>query len=202
MRWKGPSRAISILTFSVAASLRRLKPDRLDATPARRLDADLGFADAASTTGPPLLLDTTVYIDTLARRAPPSVKALLTSRLTLHSAIALAELTHALGRLSPGDPRTKAAVLAIQRSVELIPKPRLSAPSVRAFGEAGIVAGTIARLRGVSAERRQALLNDVLLFLHAAEQGAGLLTRNIADFDIIQQVVRTGDVVFYQQVVS
>jgi hypothetical protein len=50
-------------------------------------------------------------------------------------------------------------------------------------GEVGILAGLAARLAGVESERKQALLNDAMLYLQAIEQGQILLTRNIREFD-------------------
>jgi hypothetical protein len=54
---------------------------------------------------PELLLDTCVYIDILQRRVPERVKRMLTVRLSNHSGIVLAELTHVFRRLDPRDNR-------------------------------------------------------------------------------------------------
>jgi hypothetical protein len=51
-----------------------------------------------------------------------------------------------------------------------MPEHRLGAPSLRAFGEAGILVGLVVRLAGVDLTRRQALLNDATLYLQAIEQ--------------------------------
>ena len=59
--------------------------------------------------GPPLLLDTAVYIDVLQGRSPPEVDELVRLRTCQHSAVCLAELTHAFGRLDPRHPGTAAA---------------------------------------------------------------------------------------------
>lgn len=187
------------MSFDVGASLRRLKPDRRTVALERRPDAQLGFAHDAPDEGPSLLFDTTVYIDNLAARLPSDVERLIRARRTRHSSIALAELTHGLGRLDPADPRTKDTVARIGRVIDAIPERLLSAPSIRAFGEAGIVAGMVARLRGTAPTHAQALLNDALLFLHATEQGALLLSRNTADLDLIQQLVPSGRVLFYRK---
>lgn len=80
--------------------------------------------------------------------------------------------------------------------IDGIGRHRLARPSVRAFGEAGILAGLAARL--TSRAHGVDLLNDACLLLHAAEEGQVLLTRNIADFDILQQLVPTADVLFYR----
>lgn len=186
------------MSFDVAASRRRLKPEKRTTPLTRRSDEALEFV-TSETQGANVLLDTTVYIDALRGARPDAVRALLRNSRVQHSAVALAELTHALGRLDPEHANTAVTGNSIARMIAAIAEERMSAPSVRAFGEAGIVAGMVARLRGMAPAHAQALLNDALLFLQAAEQGAILLSRNIADLDLIQQLVPSGRVLFYRQ---
>jgi predicted nucleic acid-binding protein len=187
------------LSFELAASLRRLKPQKRTRPLARRDDADLTFVDATVAAGPPILLDTNVYIDSLHKRLPGEVKELLRIRQINHSSVAAAELAHILGRLDPGHPGTKPALAAVQASLEAIPPHRLGAPSIEATVEAGIVTGIVARLRGLPKTSHQPLLNDTILFLQALENGFCVLSRNIADLDFIQQIVPAGRVLFYRQ---
>jgi predicted nucleic acid-binding protein len=56
----------------------------------------------------------------------------------------------------------------------------------------------IARLRRLTRADRQPLLNDAILYLQAIEQGHTILTRNIADFDALQQLVPEGRTLFYR----
>ena len=65
--------------------------------------------------GAPVLLDTTVYIDTLQGRSPDALDQLISLRTCNHSAVCLSELTHLWGRLRLDDTRTK-------RSLEVIGK--------------------------------------------------------------------------------
>jgi hypothetical protein len=58
----------------------------------------------------------------------------------------------------------------------------------------------LARLAGIDSGRRQALLNDAALFLQALEQGQTLLTRNIREFDLFDQLLPTGRVLFYRTI--
>ena len=98
--------------------------------------------------GPELLLDTCVYIDVLQRRAPEGLKSLLTTRLSNHSGVALAELTHLFGRLDPRDDRTGQVLAEISGVISDMPSHRLSSPSLKVQGEAGILAGLVVRTRG------------------------------------------------------
>jgi predicted nucleic acid-binding protein len=186
------------LSFDVAASVRRLKPQRATQPLARRPDAQLTFVPAQPGPGPELLLDTCVYIDVLQGRTPTAVDDLLQLRILNHSTVALAELTHAFGRLDPADPRTRGTLRELSATVAAMPAHRLSPPSDRAFGEAGMLAGLVARLSGRASGVE--LLNDASLLLHAAETGCTLLTRNVADFDLAQQVAPGSNVLFYRSV--
>jgi predicted nucleic acid-binding protein len=145
------------------------------------------------------LLDTCVYIDVMKDRIPEAVTTLFATRLTNHSGVALAELTHLFGRLDPRDHRTERALSEIRGVISDIPAHRLTAPSLQAMGDAGILAGLASRLAGVESGREQALLNDALIYLQAVEQGQTVLTRNIREFDWFDQLFPSGRVLFYRQ---
>ena len=190
-------RRISILSFDLKRSLRRLKPTRRTTRLARRPDAALPFIGEKTTGGPELLLDKCVYIDILQDRAPVGLQTLLTARLCNHSGIALAELTHLFGRLDPQDHRTRPVMADISAMILDMPVHRLAAPSTHALGKAGILAGLTARLTGT--EPGQALLNDAALYLQAIEQGQTLVTRNVREFDWFDQLLPSGRVLLYRQ---
>ncbi len=194
-----PSTEIWILAFDLAASLRRLKPEKRTNALSRRSDAELPFIDQPVPAGAPLLLDTSVYIDVLQGRAPDAVKDLLRVRQINHSSVALAELTHLFGRLDPAHQGTDAVLATIAEIIADIPAHRLATPSVTALAEAGIVTGIIGRLRGLPKADRQPLMNDAALFLQALDSGATLLSRNISDMDLIQQIVPAGRMLLYRQ---
>jgi predicted nucleic acid-binding protein len=185
------------LSFDLARSLRRWKPERRRSRLLRRSDETLPFVSGRALAGPELLLDTCVYIDVLQDRVPATVERFLTGRLCNHSAVALAELTHLFGRLDPGDARSADVLKEISGLISDMPQHRLYAPSVSVLGEAGILAGLAARLASVEAGRGQALLNDAMLYLQAVENGQIVLTRNIREFDWFDQLLPCNRVVFY-----
>jgi hypothetical protein len=179
------------LGFDRQASIRRIKPQRRTASLVRRRDADLPLVSGAPVVGRELLLDTSVYIDVLQGRAPVEVDQLLQTRIVNHSTVALAELTHLIGALDPAHAGTASVLKILGVTIDDIPPHRLTAPSIRAFGEAGMLAGLVARVTGQS--NGIALLDDATLFLQAAEMGCDLLTGNIRDFDWFDQLLpRTG----------
>ena len=187
------------MSFDLGATLRRLKPGKRTGPLTRRPESALPFVGQQSAVGPGVLLDSTVYIDLLQRKAPPEVKEILRTRLLNHSAVALAELVHLFGRLDPAHPDTARTLAPIRAAIEQIPPHRLTAPSVQALAEAGIVTGMIARLTGLAKSDRQPLLNDATLFIQALESGFTLLSGNVADMDLIGQVVPAGRVLIYRR---
>jgi predicted nucleic acid-binding protein len=149
--------------------------------------------------GAELLLDTCVYIDVLQGRTPEAIDRLLQTRIVNHSTICLAELTHLFGRLDPAHPGTKGILREIRRVIEDVPDHRLTAPSATAMGEAGMLAGLMMRLLGADPTRRPALLNDASLYLQALERGWVVLTRNLRDFDLFDQLLPLDGILFYEQ---
>jgi predicted nucleic acid-binding protein len=188
-----------ILNFDLNRSLRRIKPSWQVAQLTRRPDELLPFISGESESGPGLLLDACVYVDILRRRTSAAVEAMLPKRTINHSAIALSELTHLLGRLDPRDLRSKEVLAEVRGLIVDMPARRLSAPSVSAMGEAGILAGVAARLGGIERGREQSLLNDAMLYLKAFESGLIAFTRNIREFDWFDQLLPNGRVLFYRQ---
>lgn len=186
------------MSFDLTATLRRLKPQKRTTAIARRPDDALAFISIPIGAGNELLLDTNVYIDVLQARIPDEVKQLLDVRALNHSAIAISELAHAFGRLDPSHAQTRSALKAIEHAIAAIPPHRLNAPSVQALAEANVLAGMVARLRGLAKTDRQPFVNDAILYLQALEQGHTILTRNIADFDALQQLAPEGRILFYR----
>jgi predicted nucleic acid-binding protein len=184
------------LVFDRSASVRRIKPQRRASPLVHRADANLPYIRETSIAGRELLIDTCVYIDLLQGRMPGLVDRILQARIINHSTVALAELTHLFGALDPAHPGTAGALRQLGRTIDDIPPHRLSAPSDRACGEAGMLAGLVTRLTG----QRHAisLLNDAMLFLQAAEMGYDILTANVSDFDWFDQILPGTGVLFYR----
>jgi predicted nucleic acid-binding protein len=165
----------------------------------RRDDADLDFVEVASSLGPPLLLDTCVYIDGLEGSLPPEVESLLRARTLMHLSVVLGELSHNFGRLDPRHPRTRAHLDELAGMIDEIPLHRLDdAINAGVVLEAGILSGLVLRLGGFQPGQQVAALNDATIYLHALEHGYTVLTRNIRDFDFMNQIVPPGRVLFYR----
>ena len=186
--------------FDLRRSLRRIKPHRFTHPLPRRPRADLPFVTGSPSPGRELLLDTCVYIDVLQGNTPPEVDALLQLRTSNHLAVCVAELTHAFGRLDPRHPGTEAVLHTVEGAVAAIPPQRLEAASADVVIDAGILAGMIFRLCGLRPGREVAALNDAILYLHAMANGQTVLTRNLRDFDVMNQILPGGGILFYERI--
>lgn len=186
--------------FDVRRALRRIKPHRFTHPIGRRPRAELPFLNGPPAPGRELLLDTCVYIDVLHGDTPPEVDALLRLRTTNHLSVCVAELTHSLGRLDPRHPGTEAVSRTIVQVIADIPPHRLKAASTEAVIEAGILAGLVFRLCTLSPGREVAALNDAILYLHGMAHGLAVLTRNTREFDVMNQIVPGGELLFYDTI--
>ena len=183
--------------FDLAGARRwaRLDPRR---TLARREDAALPFASIDALAGQPLLLDTCVYIDQMQGRAPERIEQLIDTRQVNHSTVAMQELMHTIGVLDPDDPRTAAAIEVIAGSIQAMPEHRLFTPDAEVLGRAALLAGILSRLQGYARDARLKALQDCVLFLQAQKLGFAVLTANLAEFDLLLQLVPAGRVLFYR----
>lgn len=185
------------MSFDLDSILQRLKPSKRLRALAQRPTSELAFVGDHLVPGPELLLDTTVYFDGLQDRSPPDVDQLMRMRICNHSAVCLAELTHAFGRLDPAHRGTQDALGKCRHTIALIRPHRLSEPSLNVWGAAGILAGLAFRLGGYMKGQERKLLNDALIFCQALEAGHAVLTGNVKDFDLLNQLVPDGRVIFY-----
>jgi len=188
------------LAFDLDATLRRLKPHRKYGPLLRRSDRDLPWLDDAPAIGTPVLLDSTVYVDTLQGYSPPVLDAFIRLRACNHSAVCLSELTHLFGRLDPRDPRTKGALATVRATIHDIPRHRLWAPDDECWGSAGILAGLLFRLGGYPAGAERKCVNDALIGLQARKLGIPVVSRNLADFDYLNQLLPDVRILLYRRV--
>jgi predicted nucleic acid-binding protein len=188
------------LAFDLEAVLRTLKPEKSVGQLNRRQDKALRFVSEDATDSP-LLLDTTVYIDQLTDRLPDAVRGLLGRSVINHSSIAVIELCHPFGRLDPALSSTAANLDQIRATIAAITPNRLLLPSLKACVQASIIAGVMARRKALAKTDQQPFIHDATLYFQALETGSVLLTRNIKDIDLIQQLapIGKGRVLFYRE---
>lgn len=152
---------------------------------------ELPYDPAAVPPDASLLLDTTVYIDQLKGHLPAALVALISSRVIVHGAPVLAELAVTVGVLDPLEP--------ILDTLRHIPPQRIVTPSEEAWLEGAVLAGILGRTQGIAKEHRRKFLNDVLMFLLAAEVDAILVSRNAHDVDLLLQMKPGAGVLLYER---
>jgi len=193
-------RALTLTSKSVLGdSLRRLKPERHRKRLTQRDRRDLPFLAQVAPAYPKLLLDTTVYIDALQGRLEEQAEIALRAGSLWHCTVTEAELAALSGLLDPLVPGTQEAVKQVAASIEQRPAHRILNPDRDVWREAGVLAGLLARLQGYGRRERRKALNDALIFLTAAKNGCAVLTRNLADFDLLMQLDSRGRAIFYQR---
>ena len=186
------------MNSDIRATLRRLKPEKRGAQLKPRDESDLDFIETTKKKPGKLLYDTTVYIDILQNRFPLGGEFMLRAAEAWHSPVTEAELSAAIGLLDPGHPGTSEIVEQITAVIKRRPSYRSILPDPEIWREAGTLSGILARLQGYGKEQRRRALNDALLFASARKHGCVVLTRNVIDFDLLQQLDPSGSVLFYR----
>ena len=186
------------LNSEFQGSLRRLKPEKHREKLKPRADAALEFMGTTSRRPAKLLYDTTVYIDILQDHFPRDGEVLLRATEAWHSPVTEAELAATCGMLDPAHPKTRTITEQVIAVIDRRPRYRTITPDSDIWREAGILSGILARLQGYGKEQRRRILNDALLFASARKHGCAVLTRNVVDFDFLQQLDPSGRVLFYK----
>ncbi len=187
----------SISSSGVRRSIRRLRPEgwtsRLQPRPRTALPYLHQTKQPAK-----LLLDTTVYIDELQGRLPPEIELSLRVSHLWHSTVTEAELAALAGLLDPSHPESPKVINQVFKTIERRPSHRILIPDRAVWREAGILAGTLARLQQYGKSERRRALNDALIFLSATKAGLAVLTRNVSEYDFLLQLFPGGKVLFYE----
>jgi predicted nucleic acid-binding protein len=178
--------------------LRRLKPDKHRAQLHPRAESELEFIGTTRPRHPKLLYDTTVYIDILQGRFPQQGEAILRATEAWHSPVTESELAATCGLLDPAHSQTHKIIEQVVAVIERRPSYRTLTPDPEIWREAGVLSGTLARTQSYGTEQRRRVLNDALLFATARKYGCALLSRNVRDFDLLQQLDPSGKVMFYK----
>jgi hypothetical protein len=94
------------------------------------------------------LLDTRVYIDQMPGRSPPVLDDLIAHRQVNHPTVAIQELMHTVGVLSPSDPRSQGVIAEVREQIRAMPPHRIFAPDIEVLGRASLLSGILCRLQG------------------------------------------------------
>jgi hypothetical protein len=145
------------------------------------------------------LLDTCVYIDQMQDRSPLMLDDMIARRQVNHSTVAIQELMHTVGVLGPSDARTAGVIHEIGAQIKVMPPHRIFAPDAEVLGRGALLSGILCRLQGYGKDAKLRALHDRVLFLQAQKLGLVALTANVADYDILLQLVPAGRALFYRR---
>ncbi|MBV8851413.1 MAG: type II toxin-antitoxin system VapC family toxin [Methylobacteriaceae bacterium] len=186
------------MNIDLAGALRRRKPEkRRSQLPPRRLNDLVAAADLFGTAPIALVPDTNVYIRNAAGTLPPAVEAILDRALLFHCTVCLGELAIGIGNADPAHRNWRALRTYYVGLFDSIPQTRILHPDSQAWADAGLVAGTLARIQGYQRDQRNECLNDALILLSAAKMGLPVLTADRRDFELIQQLAPEGQFIYY-----
>ena len=178
------------MSLDLSALVRRRKPEirTLRLTP-RPPGALVDAASFAGTPGRPAFVpDTTFYSHQASGRLPAAARALVESALMFHCSVCLGELATGLAARDVTRPDWASALSHFDGLFTRIPDTRLIRPDDDTWIDAGLIAGTLARTQTFQRHQRKQCLNDALILLTAAKAGLPVLTANLAEFDLIQQL--------------
>jgi predicted nucleic acid-binding protein len=177
--------------------LRRIKPGKRREQLRPRAATQVEFLGSSGDERRRLLYDTTVYVDILQDRFPRNGDSLLRAADAWHSTVTEAELAALCGLLDGAHPGTRVVLERVAAMIDLRPPHRTIAPDRETWQFAGVLAGTLARLQQYGGAERRRALNDALIFSSARKYGLTILTRNVRDFDLLQQLDPSTRVLFY-----
>jgi hypothetical protein len=100
-----------------------------------------------------------------------------------------AELAAACGLLDPAHPQTPEIIQQIAAVIDRRPSYRTITPDPEIWRDAGVLSSTPARIQGYGTEQRRRVLNGALLFATARTCGCAVLSLNVRDFDLLQQLL-------------
>jgi predicted nucleic acid-binding protein len=93
---------------------------------------------------------------------------------------------------------TREIVGQISGVIERRPSYKQIVPDPEIWREAGVLSGILARLQGYGKDHRRRALNDALRLATARKYGCTILSRNVGDFDLLEQLDPAGGVLFYK----
>ena len=186
------------MTFDLEALLRQHKPEKRVKTLQHRGRSRLVHAESLRPGPMALMPDTAVYIDMAAGRMPSPALDLIRSATQLHSVVCLNEIAQGLALYDPKAARYRAVRRHYVELTKRIPTSRVVMPDDEVWMRAGVLTGMLAHSQGYQAPQRKELLVDALIYLSASKAGLPVLTRNAADFDLLNQLHPAGWVIVYE----
>ena len=185
------------MSIDASAIERRIKSQKRLNQLGTRNPSDLMSVSDIGDGIPNLLFDTNVYIKNAAGTLPPTAESVVDRCNSFHCSVCIGELMTGVGNRHPAHPSWIASRNHIFGLVGAIPDHKLLGPDEDIWAEAGLIAGTLARIQNFQPHQRKECLNDALIYLTSAKVGIAVLTENRQEFDWIQQLAGRGNFVYF-----
>lgn len=144
-----------------------------------------------------LLLDTNAIIHGLQRRLAEPVRALIAQSPAVASSVVIGEMLQGKELLNPQDPRSAANAATIQAAVAALEALPILTPDHQDWRDAMSLLGSLGRCNRLDKPTRAAWLRDSFIYLGARKSGATLVTADLTAFDLFQQALPGGDILFF-----
>ncbi|MCM0018768.1 MAG: PIN domain-containing protein [Tagaea sp.] len=172
--------------------------DRARTPLVRRAMGDLNFDVAAvARAGLPLVLDTNAIVAALQGKLPRPVRELVALSRAFASSVVVGEITQGFYNLDAADPRTKANRAQIGLVLDELSRIETIVPTHDDWRLANAVLASLGRRRKFTKEKRRETLADALIYTSIRRAGACLVTANTRDFDLLEQALLGGRVLYF-----
>src|SRR5258708_7156300 len=114
-----------------------------------------------------------------------------------HSPVTEAELAATCSLRDPAHSQTLEIIEQVAAVIDRRPSYPTITPDPEIWRESGMLSGTLAQTQGCGPEQRRRVMNDALLFVSDRKCGC-VFSRNVRDFDLLQQFDPSGKVMFYR----
>jgi predicted nucleic acid-binding protein len=166
-----------------------------------RAEASLPFDPAIVTPGATIALDTCAIIDGLKSSLPPLLQSAITQAAVVSSAVVVGELVQGHAVLNPAHPSTAKVAPIIASAIAIAEAiPLQIVPTENHWVEAQAVVATIGRCNSFTKDKRRELVMDALFYVSARDADVRIVTANVRDYDLIDQVAKNGKLLFYKPI--
>lgn len=144
-----------------------------------------------------LMLDTNVIILGMKRgKLTTDVKTLLATAESVASTVVIGELNQGAANLDPTHPDTPATRAPMDAAIAELSKLPIITPNHEDWLTGMVMLSTLGRCFNLNKEARGMWLRDALIYVTARRVGATLVTADLLEFDLFQQILPGGLVLF------
>jgi len=146
------------------------------------------------------MLDTNTIISGLKDKLPGPIRAVVAQSASVASAVVIGEMVQGLFSLKPADARSAGNRRIIERTIAELEKSPILTPNDSEWRLAMACLAVLGRCNDLDRSTRAHWLRDALIYVSARSAGVTLVTSNLREFDLFQQLLPGGEVLFFTPV--